>query len=93
MIPEKYIQNMINRLHNRKLPLHSLLILQNDTLVAEEYFYPCKKDDLHRVFSIAKTFVAIGIGLCEEEGLLNRQDKILSYFPEYEKEDTHPWIR
>jgi len=91
-IASQCIINFINRLQEKQVPMHSLLLLHKDKLIAEGYYAPYTADTLHRMFSISKSFSSIAIGLLEADGQLALSDKICDYFPEYISEDTHPWI-
>src|SRR5690349_17972086 len=35
------------------------------------------------LYSSSKTFTSVGIGICQDEGLLKLSDTVLSFFPEY----------
>lgn len=91
-IPSGCILNFIRRLEQQKLPMHSLLLLHHDKLIAEGYYAPYEADTLHRMFSISKSFTAIAIGLLADEGKLSLEDKITDYFPDKVPSDVHPWI-
>lgn len=91
-ISSQNIIHFINRLQSRQVPMHSLLLLHRDKLIAEGYYAPYNADTLHRMFSISKSFTSIAIGLLEAEGQLSLSDKICNYFPEYVSKNTHPWI-
>lgn len=86
------IINFIHRLQGKQVPMHSILLLHKDKLIAEGYYAPYTADTLHRMFSISKSFTSIAIGLLEAEGQLSLSDKICDHFPEYVSADTHPWI-
>ena len=92
-IKSSAISRFLTRLSDKKVPMHSILILHKDTLIAEGYYKPYTADTLHRMFSISKSFTAVAIGLLEAEGKLSLSDSICNYFPEYVSQDTHPWIR
>lgn len=87
------ITRFIRRLDKKGIPMHGLILMRNDKIVAEGYYKPYSKDTLHRAFSVVKSYVAIAIGLCEQEGLLHLDDTILSYFPEFEDKCVYPQIR
>ena len=53
-IPSGCILNFIKRLKNCEVPMHSFLLLRRDLLAAECYYFPCRADTLHRMFSISK---------------------------------------
>lgn len=91
-ISSQDITRFLKRLEAKKVPMHSILLLHKDKLIAEGYYAPYTADTLHRMFSISKSFTSIAIGLLEAEGKLKLSDKICDYFPEYVSPDTHPWI-
>ncbi len=92
-IPSSCIKDLIIALDEKEIPMHSLLIMKDDRLVFEKYYEPYEKDTLHRMFSISKSFTALGISLLAGEGRISLDDPITDYFPEYTDENTHEWIR
>jgi CubicO group peptidase (beta-lactamase class C family) len=91
-VPSGCILSFIRKLQKQELPMHSLLILRHDRLITEGYYSPCKKDSLHRMFSVSKSFTAIAIGLLMDEGKLSLEDRIVRFFPDKVPADVHPWI-
>ena len=73
-------------------PLHSVLIWQDGSLLEESYYEPCRREDLHRMFSVTKSFAALSIGGLIAEGKLALSGRIIDYFPEYVPEDPHPYL-
>ena len=71
---------------------HDLIMAKGDKIFTEGYWAPFHKDFQHRMYSVSKSFVGIAVGLAEQEGLLSLDDKLLKYFPEYEK-DAHPFLK
>ena len=92
-ISSKAIKKVLMDLRAKNIPMHSLLIMKDDTLIFEKYYAPYKADTLHRMFSISKSFSALAIALLEREGKLSIDDHIVDYFPEYTSKGTHPWIK
>lgn len=76
------IENFLTRLEDQNLPIHSAIIMRHDKICSEIYYQPYNRETLHRMFSITKSFVSLGIGLLEEEGKLSLDDHIIDYFPE-----------
>ncbi|MCM1046895.1 MAG: beta-lactamase family protein [Clostridiales bacterium] len=91
-IPAKCIANVIDRLSQRKIVMHSLLLMRHDKLVFEGYYAPYTADTLHRMFSISKSLTSIAIGLLADEGRISLDDTIVSYFPEKLPPKVHSWI-
>ena len=81
-IPSLCLENFLARLEEQDFPMHSAIVMRHDKICMETYYAPYTRDTLHRMFSITKSFVSIGIGLLEEEGKLSLDDHIVDYFPE-----------
>lgn len=92
-IPSEAILRFLKRLDAYCIPMHSVQIMRKDKLVFEGYYAPCKKGELHRMFSVSKSFTALAIGKLEEEGKISLDAPIIKYFPEYDFETLHPWIK
>ena len=72
--------------------MHSLLLLRGDQLFLEAYWAPYTKDSIQRMYSSTKSFVSIGVGLAQEDGLIDLDKPISSYFPEKISDDTDPEV-
>lgn len=86
------ILRFLNRLERYQIPMHSIHIMRHDKLVAEGYYSPYAKGQLHRMFSISKSLTSIAICKLQEEGYLSLDDPIIRHFPEYTPENPHPWL-
>lgn len=65
--------------------IHSLLVMENDELVIEQYYNGWQRDRLHFLASATKSFNSILIGIAIDQGKINNvNQKMLSFFPEYE---------
>lgn len=85
--------NFIQRLEEKRVPMHSFQFLYHDKLIAEGYYAPYQKATPHRMFSVSKSVVALSIGLLEKEGRLSLSDPIVRYFPDKLPPRVHPWIQ
>ena len=65
------------------LSTHSVILARGDEIFSECYYEPFNKDFFHRMYSVSKTFVAIAIGFCEQDGLISLDDPMIKYFGEY----------
>ncbi len=88
------ILDTLKEIDQKGIFMHSFLLWKDENLVAEGYYAPVKRDDLHRMFSVTKSFVSIAIGLLQEEGCLSLDDSIVTFFPEYVPDavNVHPWL-
>ena len=81
------------RLKESGLPIHSFLAEQGGKILTENYLTPYTPSDLHRMFSITKSFCALAVGYLLEDGLIALTDPITGYFPEYlSGQETSPWL-
>ncbi|MBR4940745.1 MAG: serine hydrolase [Clostridia bacterium] len=81
-ISSEKVADFISTLERRGLVTHSVLLMKGDRIYGEYYWAPFDRDFCHRMYSQTKSYVAIAIGLLEEDGLLNLDDTIASHFPE-----------
>ncbi|MFT4311865.1 MAG: serine hydrolase domain-containing protein [Candidatus Woesearchaeota archaeon] len=62
----------------------SLIVLQNDTILFEEYYQNYSQTDKITSWSVAKSFVSAMTGILYEEGLINNlDDPVKKYVKEY----------
>lgn len=79
------VRRFVEVLEEKRLSTHSLLLARGENIFFEHYWPPFDKDFGHRMYSVSKSIVSIAIGFCEQDGLLNLDDKISKYFPEEAK--------
>lgn len=92
-IPSKAIINFINELEDNNVNMHGFIMMKDNNIFCECYLKPFDKDFEHRMYSVGKSFTSIAIGLLQDEGKLNIDDKICSYFKDnLPKEGVHPYI-
>ena len=87
------VPGAISYLEGEGVAMHSLLADCGGTLVLEAYWDPWKRDDVHRIYSCTKSFVALAVGCLLTDGLLDLDDRIVSFFPQYITQPVHPWLR
>lgn len=64
--------------------INSFLLLKNDTLLCEEYFYGYSRNDLHQIESVTKSITSLLIGIAHDQQLITRFDEPLyRLFPSY----------
>ena len=72
--------------------IHSLIIVQNDRLVLEEYFHGYGAEDLHAIASCTKSVTSLLIGIALDRGLVAGIDvPVLDSFPAYAKDAASGW--
>ncbi|MBO5906553.1 MAG: serine hydrolase [Clostridia bacterium] len=76
------VKKFIEKLEKRGAIMHSVLLFRHGKIFAEHYWAPYNENSLNRMYSQTKSYVAMAIGLLEEEGKLSLDDKIADFFPE-----------
>ncbi len=92
-IPSAKIIDFMDGLERFGIYLHSFLLMKGNDIFAESYRKPFKKDELHRMYSVSKTFAAMSLGILIGDGVVDINAPIIKYFPEYDNEDVHPNIK
>lgn len=65
----------------RDLGMHGFVAARDGQTVAEAAVRPYSLDNPHALFSLTKSFTAMAVGFCVQEGLLSLDDKAVSFFP------------
>jgi len=82
-IPSACVSRFYDALDKYHISAHSVILARGDAVFSECYYAPFHKDYLHRMYSTSKTFVAVAIGFCLEDGLLSLDDYVSKFFPDY----------
>ncbi|HSL44020.1 MAG TPA: serine hydrolase [Anaerolineales bacterium] len=64
--------------------IHSLMILRNDRVILDAYFYPYDGSTYHDLASVTKSVMTTLIGIAADQNKLNLDDPMLSFFPDRE---------
>lgn len=92
-IPSMAVADFIDRLEDKTLPMHSILVLKGDRIAAEAYWKPFDETFRHRMYSTSKSFVSVAIGILAGDGKLALDDRVADFFPEYKAKcaPVHPY--
>ncbi|GIP34468.1 serine hydrolase [Paenibacillus sp. J2TS4] len=71
-----------NRIEQLKLEVNSFILLQDGKATAQFWRPPYRKDTPQLLYSLSKSFTSIAVGIAWDNGLLDLDDKVLSFFPE-----------
>lgn len=72
--------------------LNSFLLLKNDKLICEEYFYGYSQTDLHQIESCTKSVTSLLVGIAIDKGLItDLNEPLYQIFPEYAHLKTNPY--
>jgi CubicO group peptidase (beta-lactamase class C family) len=65
-----------------RVPIHSLLVVRHGRVIVDAYFYPYDGSTYHDVASITKSVMTTLIGIAADQGLVDLDAPIVSYFPD-----------
>jgi CubicO group peptidase (beta-lactamase class C family) len=91
-IPSEAILRFLERIDRNRICMHGFLLLRHGQIAAEGYWAPFTPDRLHRMYSVSKSFVSLAVGLMIDDGKLNLDDTVVSFFPDKAPQDIHPWL-
>jgi len=92
-ISSEDVLRFINRLEERGLSMHSVLLAKGDCVFTECYWAPFHANRLHRMYSTTKSYVGIAVSQLAAEGKLSLEDKIIDYFPESQPSEIHEYFK
>ena len=72
----------LRQIQQKKIPIHSLLIVRNDKVLLDATFYPYDGQTPHSVASVTKSLTTLLIGIAIDQDKLKLDDKMLSFFPD-----------
>ncbi len=81
-IDSRDVYDLVRSLEKRGSHLHSLLLMRGDKVFLDAYWAPFHRELPHRMYSVTKSFVSVAVGLCEEDGLIDLDRPIATYFSE-----------
>ncbi|MZQ81121.1 serine hydrolase [Paenibacillus sp. 5J-6] len=72
----------LDAIRDKKLELHSFMLLRRGEVVSEGWWAPYRPEYPHMLFSLSKSFASTAIGFAAAEGLLSVEDSVIGFFPE-----------
>lgn len=76
------VTKLITLMEKSGCATHGIIMMRGGKVFAENYWTPFHQDFCHRLYSQTKSFVSVAIGLLVEEGKVDINEKIITYFPE-----------
>lgn len=61
--------------------LHSFMLLRHGAVVAEAWWRPYRRDAVHDLYSLSKSFTSTAVGFAVAEGRLRTRDPVVGFFP------------
>ena len=75
------------------IEMHSLMVVRHGQLVADGWWSPYRPEQPHLLYSLSKSFTSTAVGLAVDEGLIDLDATVLSYFGELDADITDPRSR
>ena len=73
--------------------LKSLIVLQNDKIIVEEYLNGGRSDQLNDIRSASKSILSAILGCAIKDGYIDSIDqKVIDFFPEYKSDKLDPML-
>lgn len=92
-ISSKYVQKLLAVLTKKNYAMHSIIIAHKEKIFFEKYWEPYDENSLQRIYSAGKSFVSLAIGFLCDEGKIGLDDKIVKFFPKYDKDNLSEYLR
>ena len=92
-VSPRSILRFLDRLEERRLCMHSFVLVRHGAIISEGYWAPYTADSLQRMYSVSKSFVGVAIGLLAQDGYIHLDDPVISYFPDKVIKQPHPYTQ
>ncbi|WP_336775615.1 serine hydrolase domain-containing protein [Paenibacillus sp. MMO-58] len=74
--------DLFARIEQRGLRVNSFMLLQDGKITAEYWREPYRKDTPQLLYSLSKSITSIAVGIAWDQGLLDLDDPVISFFPD-----------
>lgn len=82
-VDSNVITAFLNEINEKKLGLQSFTVVRHDKVCAQGFFKPYSADMPHVLYSMSKSVTSTAVGFAVCEGLINLNDRVSDFFPEY----------
>ena len=76
------LAELLQSIRELNVQIHSLLVIRNGYVVVDATFYPYDGQAVHNVASVTKSVMTTLIGIAADQGKLDLDDKMVSFFPD-----------
>jgi CubicO group peptidase (beta-lactamase class C family) len=91
-IPAAAVNAVLDDLHDRRLEMHSLMILRHGRVAAEGWWAPYSPDRVHLLYSLSKSFTSTAVGFAVAEGRFRLDDRVVDLLPARVPDDVDPVV-
>jgi CubicO group peptidase (beta-lactamase class C family) len=91
-VPSVTIARFFQMIEEKGFDVHGLMMIRHGKVIAEHWWAPYAPQYQHAMYSATKTFTAMAIGFAVQEGLLNVENKVISFFPDLLPDTISPQL-
>jgi CubicO group peptidase (beta-lactamase class C family) len=91
-VPSEAIAQFFQKIEEKGYDVQGLMMMRHGKVIAEHWWAPYAPQYQHAMYSATKTFTGVAIGFAVQEGLLNIDDKVISFFPDLLPETISPQL-
>lgn len=91
-VPSETIASFFRAVEEKGYDVHGLMMIRHGKVIVEHWWAPYAPEYQHAMYSATKTFTAVAVGFAVQEGLLDIEDKVTSFFPELLPETISPQL-
>lgn len=84
----KSVLALLDRLDERSVECHSLMVVRHGRVVAEGWWAPYSRDRPHLLYSLTKSFISIAVGFAVADGLLRLDDRVVDLLDDHVPADV-----
>lgn len=82
------LADMLERIKDDDIEIHSMIIVKDDKLVLEAYAHPYDRGTLHNVKSVSKSIISALVGIALREGVIDDlNETVHEHLPQYITDD------
>src|SRR5262245_22483402 len=81
-VSSRAIGALLDRLEERSVELHSIMVVRHGHVVAEGWWAPYSAERPHLLYSLTKSFTSVAVGLAIADGLLSLDDRVVDVLPD-----------
>lgn len=82
-VDSRVITDFLNEINEKQLSLQGFTVVCRDKVCAQGFFKPYSADMPHVLYSMSKAVTSTAVGFAISEGLINLNDRVSDFFPEY----------
>ncbi len=86
-VQSEKLEEMLEYIDANDIEVHSIIIWRNGTIPFEMYFGDYNRNVSHNLKSTSKGVISALIGVAVDRGMIDLDDRVTDYFPEYQLSD------